>query len=143
DFNNGTDGTAVRQYLFLTPRAGSTNFRYAITNNNPGGEFIVEGVSEAPFGAPAFLAMTYDSATTTGSLYVGQGTTLTLVGQSQIVVTDPTQLTGITNLWLGRSAFNTDPLFNGTIDQFDIFNEARTQPQVQADCLSGPRPLPQ
>jgi hypothetical protein len=149
DFNNGTDTTVTppRQYLFLTPRSGAqpTNvLRYAITQNDPGNEFQVNGTDQSPFGAPAFAALTYDAASTTGTLYVGTGTTLTQVGQNFTTALDPSQLAGITNLWIGRSAFNGDPLFNGSIDQFDIFSAARTPAQVQADFLAGPvAPVPE
>jgi len=146
DFNNGIDGlTPPRRYLFLTPRSGAqpiNTLRFAITNNDPANEFQVNSSAEEPFGAPAFVAFTYDAPTTTGTLYVGQGTTLTMVGQSLTLALDPSQLSGLTNFWLGRSAFNGDPLFNGTIDEFDIFNGARTQAQVLADFLAGPVPVP-
>jgi hypothetical protein len=148
DFNNGTDTTVTppRQYLFLTPRSGAqpTNtVRYAITQNDPGNEFQVNGTDQSPSGTPTFMALTYDAASTTGTLYVGTGTTLTQVGQNLTTALDPTQLSGITNFWIGRSAFNGDPLYNGTIDQLDIFASGRTGAQVLADFLAGPVPVPE
>jgi hypothetical protein len=143
DFNNGS---ATTNYLFLTPRSGAqpTNtLRYAITNSGAGNEFQVNSTDQAPSGGPAFIALTYDSASTTGTLYVGTGTTLNQVGQNLTSVLDPTQLTGVTNYWIGRSAFDGDPLYNGTIDQFDIFASARTSSQVLADFLAGPVPVPE
>jgi hypothetical protein len=146
DFNNGINGVVpTQQYMFLSPRSGAqpiNTVRYAITQNNSNNEQQVNGSDQAPFGGPSFVALTYDASTTTGTLYIGQGTTLTNVGQNQTVFLDPSQLTGITNFWLGRSPFNGDPLFNGTIDQLDIFNGARSPAQVQADFLAGPVPAP-
>jgi len=142
DINNGA---AVSNYLFLTPRSGAqpiNTVRYAITNNGSGNEFQVNGIDQSPFGAPTFMAMTYDLATTTGTLYIGSAGALTMVGQNFTMPLDPTQLTGITNRWIGRSPFDGDPLFNGTIDQLDIFNGARSPAQVQADFLLGPVPAP-
>ena len=43
-----------------------------------------------------------------------------------------------TNAWLGRSAFNTDGVFNGTIDEFRIYNNALSASQVAADAAAGP-----
>jgi Concanavalin A-like lectin/glucanases superfamily/PEP-CTERM motif len=142
DFNNGS---ATSNYLFLTPRSGAqpiNTVRYAITNGGPGNEFQVNGTAESPSATPTFMALTYDFPTTTATLYMGSGTTLTQVGQNLTAALNPTQL-AVTNYWIGRSPFDGDPLFNGTIDQLDIFGGARTQAQVLADFLAGPVPLPE
>jgi hypothetical protein len=145
DFNNGRNpGTPTMQYMFLTPRSGAPNtVRYAITNNNPGGEFGVNGQDQLPSGVPAFVGLTFDAPTTTSTLYVGSAGNLTQVGQNVTSILDPSQISGLTNYWIGRSAFDGDPLYNGTIDQFDIFNGARTGAQVLADFLAGPVPVPE
>jgi hypothetical protein len=141
DFNNGA---ATSQYMFLTPRSGAqpiNTVRYAITNSGAGNEFQVNGTAESPSGTTTFMALTYDAPTTTASLYVGSGAVLTQVGQNFTAILDPTGLT-VSNFWIGRSPFDGDPLFNGNIDQLDIFNGARSPAQVQADFLAGPVPVP-
>ena len=57
-------------------------------------------------------------------------------------LTAATQWTAVspsfTNAWLGRSAFNGDGVFNGTIDEFRIYNTALSGAQVAADQVAGP-----
>ncbi len=43
-----------------------------------------------------------------------------------------------TNMWLGRSAFSGDPMFNGSINEFRIYNNALSSSQVSADAAAGP-----
>ncbi len=50
-------------------------------------------------------------------------------------------LSGITNInnWIGRSNWN-DPPFNGSIDEFRIYNVALSAAQVSASKSFGPDP---
>ncbi len=43
-----------------------------------------------------------------------------------------------TNMWLGRSAFTGDPMFNGSVNEFRIYNNALSGSQVAADAAAGP-----
>jgi hypothetical protein len=43
-----------------------------------------------------------------------------------------------TNAYLGRSAFGNDPAAVGLVDEFRVYNEARTATQIQGDLTTGP-----
>ncbi len=57
-----------------------------------------------------------------------------LTAANQWTVVSPS----FTNAWLGRSAFPGDGMFNGTIDEFRIFNNALGNSRVAADYTAGP-----
>ena len=44
--------------------------------------------------------------------------------------------------WLGRSQFNDDPYFAGTIHELRIFRVARTAEQIDESYQAGPDDLP-
>ena len=47
------------------------------------------------------------------------------------------------NWFIGRSNFYSDPFFNGSIDEFRIYNNGLSASQVAADYQAGPVPVPE
>jgi hypothetical protein len=47
------------------------------------------------------------------------------------------------NYWLGRSQFSQDPNYNGTINEFRIYDHGLTPEEVRADYASGPNAVPE
>jgi hypothetical protein len=135
DFNNGPGGTAGADYAFLAPQAAGTNFRYAITDNSGAGERFLNQPAVLPSGTPVHIALTYDTATTTGTMYVNASQ----VAQSFIIDINPSLL-NFPNLWIGRSAYNADPFYNGTVDELTVWNRAMTPAEVSASFAAGPVP---
>jgi DUF1680 family protein len=122
DFGNNT---AVN--MFLTPRAGvfGTPPRFAITVGGAGQEQRITGGSAIPVGEWVHLAVTLSGPT--GTLYVngqhaGSNTNMTL---------NPSSLGPLSNRWIGRSQYN-DPLLNGTVDEFHVFDRALSQTEIQS-----------
>ncbi len=76
----------------------------------------------APFGTITYYVDQYNFGTTN------------LTATTQWTAVSPS----FTNAWLGRSAFNGDGVFNGTIDEFRIYNTALSSAQVTADQIAGP-----
>ncbi|MCB1133207.1 MAG: hypothetical protein KDN05_18945, partial [Verrucomicrobiae bacterium] len=114
DFGNGTG-----QYLFLTPSNG-TNMRFAIKNG--GGEQVLN-TSPMAAGQWAHVAVTLGG--NTGKLYVNGTPVATNTG----ITINPSDFSPAVN-FIGDSQFTADPLFNGSIDDFRIYNYALSGAEV-------------
>lgn len=110
-------GDSNGRYMFLTPRAGSGNVRFAIATNYRHNEDIIEGDAPLPTGQWVHVAVTQSG--TTGRLYINGD----LVGSNTQMHLNPDQVGGTERNWLGRSQY-PDPNLNGKIDDFRIYNGA-------------------
>lgn len=111
DFGNGTN-----QYLFLAP-----NGRFAIKN---GGAEQTLDISPLPVGEWVHVAVTLGA--NSGKLYVNGA----LASTAAITIT-PANFNPTLN-YLGKSQYPADPLFNGTIDDFRIYNRVLSAAEVAA-----------
>ena len=139
DFGNssgGEDNPATgTQYMFLTLPSGDGNLREASTLNSNGGEEIVEWAGgRPPIGQQTHIVWTSDGTTHEGHLYVDGAE----VGNNMNLTVTPDSLGSTLNNWLGRSQWANDPLFNGTIDEFRIYNGALNSETVQRNFELGP-----
>lgn len=115
DFGNGTG-----QYLFLTPYSGNNTLRFAIKNG--GDEQRVEASMPAT-GQWVHLAVTLEG--TIAKLYVNGA----LRAINRGVTLNPEDFNPRVN-YIGCSQWAADPLFNGKIDDFRIYNYALTAAQL-------------
>jgi autotransporter-associated beta strand protein len=143
-----TAGYTGTNYIFLTPKAdnvgaprlGDLNGEIRLNNNST----FVDGrdASNAPFSYGAndgehMFALTFDFASQKLSLYYDGS----LVSQNSTTVnTDPSTIDQV-NMWLGRSNFAGDSFFNGSINEFRIYNNALSAAQIGADRGFGPDAL--
>lgn len=116
DFGNGQS-----QYMHLTPKSGSNTLRFAIKND--GGEQVVQ-TSPLPVNQWVHVAVT-----------LGGGTAKLYVNGVQAASADgftikPSDFKPNVN-YIGKSQFS-DPLFNGAIDEFRVYNYALSAEVVQA-----------
>ncbi len=107
DFGNGTT-----EAMFLTPRSGGNTLRFSIKDDG----------EEQQLNAPQLTANTWNHVAITlgggtGRLYLNQQ----LVDTQPVTIT-PRDLLPATN-FLGKSQY-PDPLFDGRLDEFVIFNHA-------------------
>jgi hypothetical protein len=115
DFGNGTS-----QYMFLPPNAGST-MRFAIKN----------GGQEQTLDCPKLPVVKWKHV----AVAIGkEKTTIYIDGEEAASTTDitirPSDIRPAMN-FLGRSQFDSDPAFTGTIQDVRIYNYALTAEEVK------------
>ena len=120
-------GTGTEVNMFLTPRAGVTGnpVRFAITTSGGSGEQQINGTGPLPLNTWTHVAVTRSG--TTGTLWVNG----VAVATSTTMTLGPSSLGSTNNNWIGRSQYG-DPLLNGAVDDFHIFNVALGQAQIQS-----------
>jgi hypothetical protein len=114
------------KYLNLVPKNEGTNMLFSITTDGYGGEQTLTGANP-PTGVWTHVAVVL-AAGTGSKLYVNgaqsnANTSLTLRAAS---------LGSIDYAFLGKSQFGVDPAFDGSIDEFRVYNRALTDAEVQA-----------
>ena len=117
-------GTGTNNYLFLTPRAGTTGaVRFAIrTPSIP--EQVINGTAPLPAGAWTHVAVTLSG--NTGTLYVNG----VVVGTNPAITLRPSSLGNTTQNYIGESQFIADPTFNGLVDELLLYNRALTPGEI-------------
>jgi arabinan endo-1,5-alpha-L-arabinosidase len=127
-FDFGTDTT---NYFFLTPAASSGQMRFAITTNSSGGEQQINAGSAMPSGSWCHVAVTVDG--TTGLLYLDG---IPVATNSNLTIR-PWQILA-KNLYLGKSQWPADPLFQGEIGSFRVFGRALSGAEIQTLACAHP-----
>lgn len=109
-FDFGNDQT---QYMFLTPRTNTGVMRFAIKN---GGTEQTLSATSLPYVKWTHVAVTIGA--TGARMYVNG----LQVAESSTITIKPSDFKPVLN-YIGRSQFS-DPLFNGSIDDFRVYNYA-------------------
>jgi hypothetical protein len=107
DFGNGED-----EYLFLTPRASTLNMRLAIKQN---------GVEQTLNTTMPTLNKWTHVVVTIGETSVKIYMDGVLTAESGTITNRPMAFKPVLN-YIGRSQFSADPTFNGSIDDFRVYN---------------------
>lgn len=129
DFGNDTFN-----YMYLSPKSGgSQKFRFAISNN--GSEQIVDADALTP-GVWSHVAVTVSASQ--AKIFVNG----VQVGASSFATSSPLDFKPVLN-YIGRSQFS-DPLFNGNVDEFKVFNYALSNNDISSlystnQVLSSPK----
>ena len=132
-----------RVFDFGNQRAGKANTFVALTPNGAGGvratfstggserEVFVITDTPLPQNVLKHLAVVVDGASGMLSLYID--------GWAQGSVKLPDKLSNIVpvNRWLGRSNFDMDPAFFGSVHEFRIYGAALTEAQLAASYAAG------
>ncbi|WP_372661897.1 LamG-like jellyroll fold domain-containing protein [Cohnella sp.] len=121
DFGNNRS-----QFLFLTPKSGDNTLRFAIRNG--GGEQRVETAS-MPVNEWVHVAVTLGNKT--AKLYVNGE----LKATNNNVTIKPSDFKPGVN-YIGKSQW-PDPLFNGMVDEFQMYNYAMSAEEIQAVYSNG------
>jgi DUF1680 family protein len=118
-------GTGTSRYMFLTLNGGSSRPRFSISTGGSGAEQQVNSSQTVSANSWVHVAVTLSG--TTASLYLNG----TVVGTNANMTLTPSSLANTANNWIGRSQFG-DPLLNGAVDNFQLFDRALTAAQIQA-----------
>jgi hypothetical protein len=128
-------GTGPTFNMFLTPNNGATGtLRFAITQTS----YNDEDQTTAPNAFPSgwhHVAVVMDAVNNTHVLYIDGN----VAAQNTSARYFPTDLGTTTQDWLARSEYAADPYFNGSLDDFRIYDEVLTQEGIQA-VMSGALP---
>ena len=117
-------GSGETQYMFLTPSSYSNTLRFAITTSGNGSEQRIE-TSGLSTGTWTHVAITLNGDL--GTLYVNG----TPAATNSSMTINPTDFNAAIN-YVGASQFSSDPLFDGRIDDFRIYNFALSETQIAA-----------
>lgn len=138
NFGNGTG-----KWMTMIVKDGvDASLEGAFTEN--GGPPSVNGKVAAtsvlpPIGVEQHLVFTVNAPSNTAALYVngpqvGFNNNFTYLGAAltpQAIGTTP-------DSWMGKSPFSGDPFFNGSIDEFRIYNGVLAPLQIAVDAVTGP-----
>jgi len=80
------------------------------------------------------VVLVIDGPTTTAKIYVDGA----LAAVSRSFPGTPATVGAMTNVWIGQSQFAADPRFYGQMDEFRIWDEALSAPQIAASRQAGP-----
>jgi hypothetical protein len=112
-------GNNQTQYMFLTPRTIAAQLRFAIKN---GGAEQSLSTTALPYLKWTHVAVTLSA---TGACIYVNGV---LAAQSNAITISPMDFKPVLN-YIGRSEFS-DPLFNGNIDDFRVYNYALSANEI-------------
>ncbi|MER6349829.1 beta-L-arabinofuranosidase domain-containing protein [Streptomyces sp. NPDC001595] len=119
-------GDNTTRYLYLAARNASGVPRFALTTGGPGAEQGLDGIAPLPLDRWSHLAVTI--ADGTGTLYVDG----TAVARHTAMTLTPASLGTPAHGWLGRSHFDSDPVFAGAFGGFDVWSRALTAAEIAA-----------
>jgi hypothetical protein len=140
DFGNNTGGAGEQgtgtQYMFLSLPAGTGNLRGAYTIAGNGAEQIMQWPNDGrpAVGHKTHIVWATDGNTSLGTLYADN----VLVASNVAMTITPAAIGATENDWIGRSQWTGDAYFDGSFDEFRIYNFALSAAQVQDDFQLGP-----
>ena len=142
DFGRTTSpGGAGRDYIFYTPRSGSSDHRAVITNdgNQASAENRAIGGPSLAINTNYHVAVVVDDNANGGS----EQMLLYLNGALAGSVSLTRSMSDLSNslAYLGNSTWNSDESLNGRIDEFRIYNHAMQAADVLDSYNAGPTPL--
>jgi hypothetical protein len=124
-------GSGQSSNMFLTLNAGGAGPRFSITTGGGGAEQrITSTAGQLPAGEWAHVAVTKSG--TTGTLWINGEA----VGTNDNLTLSPDALGATTQNWIGKSQY-PDPLFDGLVDDVQLYDHGLDQAGIQA-LMSAP-----
>jgi hypothetical protein len=136
-FGDQNAGGAGANMLMFTPHSGGGDFRMSYAQADPGynDEHVVAGPGFLDNLGPYCVTCVYDPPNNSMSLY----TNGVLVASLSPPTTTGFSLSKVKNnhSWLGRSLYNGDAGYAGSIDELRIYNAVLNPVEVAASFISG------
>lgn len=136
---NGSAGNVGNGFIMLTLRPTALG---QFSLNSWGGSsdtIYVNSSSSVTTNVEHMLVYTHTYATGTDQIYID--------GQLKGSTTSSVRISGATtnysHFYLGRSQFDADPFFKGSIDEFRTYDNVLSTTQIAADYAAGPTPVPE
>ena len=132
-----------QSYVIMVPQRGETGHAIASAHPAQGPESFASAGFGLPTGVRSHMVAIFDQFDTTAgdfgtiTLYVNNGPAVTAPIPTDMYLDEIND----NNNWLGRAQWG-DPLFDGLIDEFRIYNTALTASDVSASFAAGPEPAP-
>jgi arabinan endo-1,5-alpha-L-arabinosidase len=132
DAGESEDGSG-ESYLFLTSQSASANGTMRVTFRPDGEtETSVNSAEATSDNLPTHVAVVFDGSENELRLY--HDGELSASGTTQGSLQD----VNVANVWLGRSLFEGDPLFEGELDELRIYDGVLSAAHVKASFDAGP-----
>lgn len=128
DFGNGTGS-----YIMFSPMPTSSAPYPIFEMFNGADKQRVTANKTLITGKWYHVAVTVNGSTNTAKMYLNGE----LAGENNSFTLRPSTLGVTTQNWLGRSQYNIDAYLNGKIDEFRIWNNVKTQTEIQANMKTG------
>lgn len=128
-------GNPGRAYMFVTPRSGANTYRFAIKEGTAAETPVLDGGAAFAVGVETHFAVVYDYPAGVVRLYRNG------VRVGTAVATLPLSVVDDRNVWLGRAQW-IDPMFNGSFNEFRIYDGVMFDADVAASFAAGPDNLP-
>ena len=139
DRGTNADGIGTN-YIIFTPARGGTGLPgFEETTVNPFGtltdpeSLILTAPDPLPIGQEVYIAVSYDPLTNSTRLYLNGA----LVASSSAPINPTGRFTDY-NDWLGRSQWHRDPPFNGSYNEFRIWEGVLSDQDIAAHNAAGP-----
>ena len=132
DIGNQT-GSNGDSYLFFSPQSGFNDSRLVLSPGGGAGNERIASTSASDNGLERMVAAVVDSATDTLRLYLdgAEVATAPLNGADIGSITKSVA-------YFGRSLYNADPGFTGSINEIRIYDEALSASAIAAQATAGP-----
>ena len=129
DFGDQNGGGGGRSSAYFAPHNGGGNAQMTMFKPGTGSDVVVStNLDDAPeMQVVGVYTGNYEDLYFNG----------TLVGHTSPVNLAPSDINDA-NSWIGRSMFNADPYFTGSVDEFRIYQGALTPSQIASDFAAGP-----
>lgn len=141
-FNDqGTNANGIgTNYVIFTPARGGTGvLGFEETTVNPFGtqvdpqSLILTGSGSLPLGQEVYIAIAYDPVSGSSRLYLNGA----LAASASSAFNPTRRFTDYSN-WLGRSQWQRDPFFNGSYDEFRIWEGILSDQDIASHYAAGP-----
>ena len=135
DFGDSANGDG-RGYMFLTPSAGvpGNRARFALREGTESEITPLESELPLPVGTLTHFAVVYDPINGTRRLYINGKKIATALAFLPLTVIEDV------HVWLGKSQFR-DPYFNGSFEEFRIYDGPLSDSEVLAHFTAGPNSI--